>query len=128
MLNPKKVRLMTRMTIYDKNNNVARKSAVRNFKTDYVTFGMLKTIFAVTVAFLILVGMYILYYSDDFIKNINSLDYLALGKTFFGYYCVLMVVYLVISLIVYSVKYDISKKVTQRYLNNLDKLEKMNQK
>lgn len=128
MLNEQKVKLMTKMAIYEKKHHTAGKSASKCFKTDYVTFGMLKTVFALTVAFIICVALYILYHFEQFMENINALDYAALGKMFFAYYCMMLIAYLVISLIVYSVKYDRSKSEVKKYFANLKKLEKFSDK
>lgn len=128
MLNEPKVNLMTRLAIYHKRHGISKKCAAKCFKTDYVTFGVLKTVFTTTIAFVILVGLYILYNGEEFMANINSLDYVAMGKMFFGYYCMLLVMYVVISLLVYSVKYDRSKNEVKKYYANLKKLEKLSDK
>lgn len=128
MLDNQKIRLMTRLAIYEKKHKISKNNITKNFKTDYVTYGMLRTMFAVTVAFLLGVGLFILYNAKEFMDKINSLDYAALGKMFFGYYCIVLVIYLTISLIVYCYKYDHSKGEVKRYLNNLKKLEKISDK
>lgn len=128
MLNEQKVRLMTKMAIYDKRHNIAKKNAARCFKTDYVTFGMLKTVFAVTAAFVICAALYVMYYMDELMKNINSIDYEAMIKMFLTYYFFMLIIYIVISLIVYPVKYDKSKNDVKKYYANLKKLEKLSDK
>lgn len=128
MLNNQKIRLMTRLAIYEKKHKISKKNIAKCFKTDYVTFGILKTMFAVTIAFLLCVMLFVLYNAQEFMEKINALDYEALGKSLFGYYCMLMGVYIVISLVVYCVKYDHAKVEIKRYLNNLKKLEKISDK
>lgn len=128
MLNNQKIRLMTRLAIYEKKHKISKNDITKCFKTDYVTYGMLRTMFAVTVAFLLGVVLFVLYNAQEFMDKINSLDYVALGKMFFGYYCILLVVYIIISLIVYCYKYDHAKGEVKRYLNNLKKLEKISDK
>jgi formate hydrogenlyase subunit 3/multisubunit Na+/H+ antiporter MnhD subunit len=128
MLNNQKVKLMTRLAIYEKKHNIINKNTAKCFKTDYVTFGVLRTVFAVTVAYVICVGLFILYNFQEFMEKINSMDYAALGKTFFSYYCVLLIAYIVIALVVYSVKYDRARLETRKYYNNLKKLEKISDK
>lgn len=128
MLNNQKIRLMTRLAIYEKKHKITKNGIAKNFKTDYVTFGILKTIFAVTLAFILGVIMFVLCNAQEFMEKINSLDYGALGRTLFGYYCMLLGVYIVIAIIVYCVKYDHAKVEVKKYLNNLKKLEKISEK
>lgn len=128
MLNEQKVKMMTRMAIYDKEHSLLKKGAAKSFKTDYVTFGILRTIFTVTIAFAVCVAMYVLYNADVLMENINSLDYMALGRMFLGYYCVFVVIYIVIALFYYSYKYDKSKAEIRKYYSNLKRLERFSER
>lgn len=128
MLNDQKIRLMTRLAIYEKRHRISKNNTVKCFKTDYVTYGMLRTMLCVTIAFLLCVVLFFMYNAQEFMEKMNSLDYAALGKTLFGCYCVAMAVYLVIALVVYCYKYDKAKGEVKRYFNNLKKLEKLSDK
>ena len=64
MLNEDKVKLMTRMAIYEKRKGKKVMKLTKYFQSDYVSFYMIKTAAAVTMAYLIVAACYVLYYIE----------------------------------------------------------------
>lgn len=124
MLNENKVKMMTKMAIYEKNEGKKMLKTAKYFKSDYVSLGILKTVIAVTFAFLAIVILVTLCQADTLIENINSLDYLALGRQVAGYYIGLIVVFGIISGAVYSFKFESSRKEMKKFFSRLNKLER----
>ena len=86
LLNENKVKMMTKMAIYEKNEGRRMLRTAKYFKGDYVAFGILKTLITTTFAFAIVAIMYVLCNAEGLVENINSMDYLAFGKTVAFYY------------------------------------------
>ena len=94
------------------------------FKCDYVAFGILKTMITTTFAFAIVAIMYVLCNAEGLVENINSMDYLAFGKTVAFYYIGMLVVFSIIAGFVYNFQYENSRKGLKRYFSRLNKLER----
>ena len=53
MLNENKVKMMTKMAIYEKNEGRKMLRTAKYFKGDFIAFGILKTLITTTFAFMI---------------------------------------------------------------------------
>lgn len=124
MLNENKVKMMTKMAIYEKNEGRKMIKTAKYFKSDYIAFGVLRTLITTTIAFIIMLVMGVLYNIDKIITDINNLDYSAIVTGIIICYIVMLILFSVIALIVYSRQYDNSRKGLKRYFSRLNKLER----
>ena len=124
MLNENKVKMMTKMSIYEKNDGKTMLKTAKYFKGDYVSLGVLKTVIAATLAFVIIVLLFVLCQADSLTVNVNSIDYASMGKSIAGYYVAFIILFGIISGVVYSSKYESSRKEMKKYFLRLNKLER----
>ncbi len=124
MLNENKVKMMTKMAIYEKNEGRKMIKTAKYFKSDYIAFGVLRTLITTTIAFIIMLVMGVLYNIDKIITDINNLDYSAIVTGIIICYIVMLILFSVIALIVYGRQYDNSRKGLKRYFSRLNKLER----
>lgn len=124
MLNENKIKMMAKMAIYEKNEGRQMLKNSHYFKGDYVAFGVLRTLIAVTFAYIIMVMLYVLCNMEKLMADINSLDYAAVGKRLGIYYILILIVYAVIAGVVYAYRYDCSRKGLKKYFSRLNKLER----
>lgn len=124
MLNENKIKMMTKMAIYEKKEGSEMVKKANYFKSDYITFGILKTLITTTIAYLLMIVLYVLFNFDDLLNNINSLDYIAIGRRTAICYFALLVVFALISGLVYKVRYEKSRKELKKYYSRLNKLER----
>lgn len=125
MLNEKKVKLMTKIAIYEKNEGKDLKIASKSFKVDYVTLQMLYTAVTTTIGYVCLVALYVLGHLEELLIDAGTVDFPKLLGNIVQYYVMILVLFLVIALFFYSHKYDKSfEKVKRNYtdLKNLAKL------
>ena len=115
LLNENKVKMMTKMAIYEKNEGRRMLRTAKYFKGDYVAFGILKTLITTTFAFAIVAIMYVLCNAEGLVENINSMDYLAFGKTVAFYYIGMLVVFSIIAGFVYNFQYENFKRFYNKY-------------
>ena len=80
MLNENKIKMMTKMAIYEKNEGRQMIKNSRYFKGDYVAFGVLRTLIATTFAYIIMVILYVLCNLEKLVADINSLGLCGSGK------------------------------------------------
>ena len=122
MLNNHKIRLMTKLSIYEKKDGKEDIRLGRYYRVDYVRYQLLKTIVAVTFGYLILVLMAILYNMEYLIAEAVKLDYAAIGRTMLGIYLVLLLAFSGIAVLGYTIKYNRSRKKLAKYYRMLKRL------
>lgn len=122
MLNNHKIRLMTKLAIYEKEDGKEDIRLGRYYRVDYVRYQLLKTIVAVTGGYLILVLMTILYNMEYLIAEAVKLDYATIGRTMLGIYLVLVLAFSGIAVLGYTVKYNRSRKKLAKYYRMLKRL------
>lgn len=119
LLNENKIKMMTKMAIYEKNEGKSMLKTAKYFKGDYIAFGVLKTVIATTFAGVILLAMYFLCNAEGMIRDINNLDYIGLAKKFALYYVLMLIVFCVIAGFVYYFRYENTRKGIKRYFQGL---------
>ena len=124
MINENKVKMMTKMAIYEKNEGKKMLRTAKYFKGDYVSLAVLKSTIATTFAFIIVALMVVLCNTESIIRQINSMDYAALGKKIIVYYVLALIVYVVISGIYSAYQYDKTRSGIKKYVMRLNKLER----
>ena len=124
MLNENKVKMMTKMAIYEKNEGKKMLRTAKFFKGDYVSLAVLKSTIATTFAFIIVALMVVLCNTESIIRQINSMDYAALGKKIIVYYVLALIVYAFISGIYSAYQYDKTRSGIKKYVMRLNKLER----
>ena len=125
MINEEKVILMTHMQAYE--DHVGKKDiAIANyFRGDYLGYQVLKAVLAMTVVLAILFGCYVLYDIEFFMKNIYQMDLLEYIKGLAKDYVTIVVIYAVLTYVVYTIRYAKAKKHLKKYYGNLKKLSAM---
>ncbi|RGZ65458.1 hypothetical protein DW979_09540 [Eubacterium sp. AM49-13BH] len=119
LLNENKIKMMTKMAIYEKNEGKSMLKTAKYFKGDYIAFGVLKTVIATTFAGVILLAMYFLCNAEGMIRDINNLDYIGLAKKFALYYVLMLIVFCAIAGFVYYFRYENTRKVSKSIFQGL---------
>lgn len=125
MLNIRKTRLMTKLAIYEEGSGKEDIRLSKYYKSDYVRFQILKTILAVTFGYLLVLALVVLYKSEYLIAQAVTLDYHAIGITVLVGYIILLTIYIVGTIIGYSIKYDLSRGKLTKYFRMLKVMRKI---
>ena len=83
---------------------------------------MINTAIIVTLAYVLVLAMVVFVNVEKMMTQIATMDFVKLGKTVLTYYVIIMVVYMVISYIVYTVKFKRVRESLNDYNGNLKKL------
>ena len=118
---------MTKLAIYEKHDGKEDIELAKYYKSDYVRLHFIKTFVSVTVAYLIILVMIGVYFSEYLIREAVNLNYKSYGITILGVYLILLAVFLTCSSFGYSYKYEASRKRLAKYYKRLKRLEKMYQ-
>ncbi|MBR3600925.1 MAG: hypothetical protein IKL49_01160 [Lachnospiraceae bacterium] len=122
MVNEERIKLMTRMAAYEKEEHKKNKTIVSFFKSDYISMQTLKSIVYTTIAFAIMFGLYVLYDFEIFMKEIYQMDIFEFAKSVIIVYGIFMGIILVITYIVSLYQYNRALQSTKLYYANLKKL------
>ncbi|HIT89890.1 MAG TPA: hypothetical protein IAC41_05660 [Candidatus Merdenecus merdavium] len=125
MINEERLKLMIKLAAFESKSGKEALKTSKYFRKDYVGYQMLKTGIAVTVAYLILIGLWFVYHMDFIIDHIYQFDYKKFAQQLIIPYVILMVLYLIISYILYSYRYTKSVKKLKLYSKDLRKLERL---
>ncbi len=127
MVNMRKVRLMTKLAIYEKKEGKEDIRLGKFFRRDYVRLKLLQNIVTVTIGYLLVLGMIGAYRMEYLIKEAVNLDYIGMGKLILGVYIIVITVYIMASLVGYGLYYDYSRKKLAKYFRMLRLLRSMYQ-
>ena len=125
MINEEKVVLMTRLASYEKGEGKRTMSVGKYFRADYVSLHLLRCVLGGTLAYLLGFGVYLLYYYEELMTNLYSMDFEAFAKNVITYYVVFLVIYGLVTYIVFTIRFLKAKKSIKRYYHNLKKLNAM---
>lgn len=125
MVNMRKVRLMTKLAIYEKSEGKEDIKLGKYFRRDYVRLKILHNIVAVTIGYLLVLAMVGAYRMEYLIREAVTLDYIGIGKTILGVYIIIVTVYVMIAMVGYGLYYDYSRKKLAKYFRMLRRLRSM---
>lgn len=123
MINENKVAVMTRMAAYEAGDGKKNQTVCSYFRGDYVGFQMLKTWIAVTIAFCIMSGVYLLFQMDSIMTDFYSIDLIAFAKKFVFAYVILCAVYLFAAFVIAQRRYGLAQRATVRFGKELEELD-----
>lgn len=125
MLDQEKVKLMTKLALYEKNSGKEDLKKMEFFKSDYISFNNFKMQSSVTLALVIVFGIEFSKIIIDNIANITEFNFIALGVKYLTIWVGFMVVYTIISTINNRIEYSRSKARIDEYEKMLKNLEKI---
>lgn len=127
MVNKRKVRLMARTSMYEKHEGNSELKKANYYKGDYVGAHMLLVGAAVTAAYLLCIVLLCLYKFEYIVNNLTTLNYNQIFNTAVVVYVVILIVYMIISYFVYSMRYANGESGIKFYINRLKKIHSLNQ-
>lgn len=122
MINKEKVALMTKLAAYEDGEGKKNIPHSKYFREDYVSLKMINTGILVTLAYILVLAIIVFVNVEKMMTQIANMDFVKLGKIVITYYVIIFVSYMLISYIVYSVKFKRVRKSLNGYNGNLKKL------
>ena len=124
MLNEGKIKVMTHLARCEKKDNGEIFNIMNFYKYDYIRYNLLKTFISVTIGYVMILGLAVLYHMEYLILNFVTLDYKMLGAVVLGCYFLMLLCYSVVTVAGCSAKYDSSRKEIGQYYRVLEGLRK----
>ncbi len=123
MLDVDKIRKMTKLASYEAKEASANMEIMRYFRTDYVSWQVLKSLLSITVAFGLVLALVILYHFESLMGDLYKMDLLQLAKTVLSRYVVVAVAYGVAVYLLASYRFVQAKNSIKAYGRLLGSLE-----
>jgi len=127
MVNTRKVRLMTKLAIYEKKEGKEDIKLGKYYRRDFVRMKLLQNLIAVTIGYLLVLAMLVAYHMEYLIREAVNLDYIGIGKAILGVYIIVVTIYLMAAMMGYSFYYNYSRRKLAKYFRMLRKLRSMYQ-
>lgn len=128
MLDKRKIRLMTRAAIYEKKYGEEDLKIAGYYKKDYTSLNTWITLIWVTAGYVLLAGVIFLCYGESLMEGITVVRLLFLAAVALALYLALMIIYGIGAGNFYSKKHIRAKHRVKKYLRDISRLEKMNNK
>ena len=122
MLNNRKVRLMTRLAMYEQKEGKEDIRISKYFRSDFVRLNVLKSVVAITFGYLLILVLLIVYHSEYLIREAVTLDYKGGLLRYAGIYVAILAIYVAFGMIGYMIKYRASRKKLAKYFRMLRRL------
>lgn len=128
MLDKKKIRLMTKAAIYDKETAEEDIKISGYYQKDYISLNTWITLIWITVGFVLASGLFALCNGEEMMNEITIFKLLILFALAAGLYLVLIIIYGIGASIFYKNRHMQAKQRVKKYLRELSRIEKINQK
>lgn len=125
MINEERVILMTKLAAFEKKKGKHNESIGRYFRGDYISMQVIRSAISVTLAFLVVFGLYILYNFEGFMANIYRMDMMQFVRQIVFWYMVSTLAYVLFSFILYTYRYRKARRGLKIYYANLEKLKEL---
>ncbi len=125
MLDKRRIRLMARMSAYEKNHIKQDLKISTYYKKDYASLNTLITLLWITIGYVIVAGLYALCNMDAILKNLDLNKLFLLVGIAVGVYLMLVIIYCVCASSFYKAKHNHAKQRVKKFYRDLARLEKM---
>lgn len=128
MLDKRKIRLMTRAAIYEKRYGEEDLKISSYYKKDYASLNTWITLIWITIGYAMLGGVVFLCFGDALMEGLTIMRLLVYAAVILGIYLILLIIFGIGAGSFYSKKHIRAKQRVKRYLRDISRLEKMNNK
>lgn len=126
MLNNEKIILMTKLSLYEQKNQKKEIKTGKYFKSDYMLLKMLGSFISVTIGYLLCLGVWFMYSSDQVLANMTTLGrFTGFIVVIILIYVIVAITYMIFSYAFYSHKFRTIRKNLKEYNGDLKTLHRI---
>ena len=123
MINEERVKELFQVALYDNSADVMHDQVKSYFKSDYIGMQLIISFLVITVAFFVVIGVYLVFNFEEFMAGIYTMDLAAVGKKLAFAYIAVLMIYMAVTYIVYLIRYVKARKRLNRFLQYLNCLD-----
>lgn len=124
MLSEEKIKLMTEIAMFEKREGKKIFPVCSSFKSDYVSRHMLRSFFCYTLCFIMFIVIWCLYSIERFLNMGDTAEMIRIARQMAVFYVAGLFVYLFITGIVYTKRYNYANRGMRVYVAKLKRLDK----
>lgn len=125
MINEDKVKELFYVARYDSEEDRFQKQMSSYYGWDFIWKEVLKSFFTGTLAFTGLTVLAVFTNAKQLLVDINKIDFQSAGVMLGLIYIAFMLAYIMITIIVYAVRYKTGRKKARQYMEHLKRVGKM---
>lgn len=125
MINQERVREMTKLAVYEKQEGKKHSIAMRYFRSDFTARHLLKAFVCATVVYGLFFIMWCVYHIETLLQDLDTMDLIGFGIAVLIRYLFFVAVYLFIVDIYANMFYAKCQRSTKRYYRRLRRLERL---
>ena len=125
MISKERVRHMTKLAAFEEREGKKYYKMTQYFRRDYVGLELMKSFLTGTIAFIILFGVWALCGMEALMEDINDMDLVAFGTEILIEYLVFITIYLLVTYVVYNMRYTQGRKGIKLFYNRLKKVSRL---
>ena len=125
MVNEDRVKQLYKLAIYEKNEEKKHREAGLYYRSDYIAKEVLKSFLSGSIAYVIMAVLWMISNWDLVLYQINTLAIIDTVVVMAVVYAIFIVIYLLITIALYHLRYKESKKKLDAYVENLKKTYSM---
>lgn len=128
MLDEERICIMTRMASYEAGEGKEDMPVKQYYRKDYISYQMIRSFISSTISFCILLLFWGMYNIENIIKKVAATDLPRFGILILVLYISFIVLYEIITVVVYSRKYTKATEGMKKYHADLKKVMKLQEK
>lgn len=125
MLNEEKVKLMTRMAMYESKEGEEDLKISAYYRKDYASFHTIITVIWVTIGYLIAVGVAAIAFLDEILNNLNMPFIVMTAICVVTGYIVTVALYTIVASQFYKNKHNKARHRVKKFNHDLTRLNRM---
>lgn len=125
MLNEERVRMMTKMSLYEEKLGAEDLKISTYYKKDYSSLNVLISILWMTIGYAIIAGLIAVSNLEAIMADLSVTKLIFLVAVAVGVYVILVIAYAIGCSMFYKKKYNRAKMRVKHYYRNLSRLRKM---
>lgn len=128
MLDEERICIMTRMASYEAGEGKEDMPVKQYYRKDYISYQMIRSFISSTISFCILLLFWGMYNIENIMKKVAATDLPRFGILILVLYISFIVLYEIITVVVYSRKYTKATEAMKKYHADLKKVMKLQEK
>ena len=125
MVNEDRVKQLYKIAVYEEKEEKEHRQVGQYYRSDYIGKEVVKSFFTGSIAYVILVALWVISNLDLVMYQINTLEIIDTALSMLLIYVVFMMVYIFGTAVLYYFRYKISKKKLEAYVKDLQEAHRM---
>lgn len=125
MLDEDKIRVMTKLAVFEKEEGNKAQIASRYYRNDYISYNMIWSGIAATAAYVLFVGLCLFCNMEQFLNHLQNISIVHFFTLLIVVYVLFLIFFEIIAFIIYRKRYIKAEKKVKEFCNDLKELEKI---